>query len=153
MSDWACFIFKPAETGCHWLFRLWVTGLASFSSLLKMAVLGSSGGEWLGFVCKPAKMVNLGFQDVSDLGLPFFFSSLLKMVVLGLTSQWVTGLALLSSLLKMVVLGSPVGEWLSLLYFQVAKYGGPWFSRMWVTGLTLFLSLLKMVILGSPVSE
>ena len=51
VSDWACFVFKPAENGCPWFFRVWVTRLALFSSLLKMIALGSSECEWLGLLC------------------------------------------------------------------------------------------------------
>ena len=50
VSDWAFFVFKPAENSCAWFFRMWVTGLALFSGLLKMVVLGSSESEWLGLL-------------------------------------------------------------------------------------------------------
>ena len=153
VSDRACFVFKPAENGCPWLSRRWVTGLALFSSLLKMIVLGSSGSEWQGLLC---------FQACWN-SCPW------------LSRGWVTGLAFFSSLLKMVVLGSPEGEWQGLLSFQAcwkwlslalqrvsdracfvfkpAEHGCPWLSRMWVAGLAFFSSLLKMVVLGSLVGE
>ena len=51
VSDWAYFFFKLAENGCPWLSSWWVTGLAFFSSLLKMIVLGSPECEWLGLLC------------------------------------------------------------------------------------------------------
>ena len=113
VSDWDCFIFKPAENNCPWhsrrwvtrlalsssllkmgLSRLWVTGLALFSGLLKMVILGFPGGEWL-----------LHYFQLVENGCPW------------LSSMWVTGLALFSSLLKMVVLYTLGGEWLGLLDF------------------------------------
>ena len=156
VSDWACFILKPAENGCPWLFSMWVTGLALFSSLLKMVVWLTLAlqevSDWACFVLKPAEN-----------SCPWLFS------------QWVTWLVLFSSLLKMGVFGSPEGEWLSLLCFQaywkwlslalqhvsdwacfvfkLAENGCPWLSRMWVTGLALFSSLLKMAVLGSLACE
>ena len=96
VGDWACFILKSAKNGCPWFSREWVTELALFLSLLKVVVLGSPGCEWL----------SLLFYKLAENG------------CLWLTSQWVTELALLSSPLKMVVFGSLVGEWIGLLYFQ-----------------------------------
>ena len=170
MSDWACFVFKPAENGCPWLSRRWVTGLALLSSLLKMVVLGSPVCEWLGLLCFQAcwKWLSLTLQGVSDWACFAF-----KPAENGcpwLSSGWVTGLALLSSLLKMVVLGSPDCEWLGLLCFQacwkwlflalqevsdwacvifkLAKNGHPWLSSWWVTGLALFSTCLKWLSLA-----
>ena len=122
---------------------MWVTGLALFSSLLKMVVPGSSVGEWLGLLCFQAcwRWLSLALQFVSDRAC--FVFKLAKNGCPRLSSGWVTGLALFSSLLKMVVLGSPGGEWLCLLSFKPAENDCPWLSSQWVTGLALFSSLLK----------
>ena len=168
VSDRACFVFKPAENGCPWLFSLWVTGLAMFSSLLKMVILGSPDGEWQGLLCFQAcwKWLSLALQGVSD-----WTCFVFKPAENGcpwLSRMWVTGLAFFSSLLKMIVLDSPVGEWHLLCFqacwkwlslalqhvsdracfvFKSAENGCPWLSRRWVRGLAFFSSLLKMVVL------
>ena len=111
VSDWACFVFKPAENDCPWLFRGWVTELALFSSLLKMIVLGSPGGEWLGLLCFQAcwKWLSLALQKVSDWAC--FVFKLAENECPWLSSWWVTGLALFSC-----------WKWLSLALQNVSDW-------------------------------
>ena len=118
VSGWACFVFKPAKIDCPWLLSMWVTGLALFSSLLKIIVHGSPGCKWLGLLCFQVcwKWLSLALQVVSDWACSIFKPD--KNGCSWLFRMWVTELAFFSSLLKMVVLDSPVSEWLSLIYFQ-----------------------------------
>ena len=96
--------------------------LSLFPSLLKMIIHDNLGGEWLGLFCLQAcwKWLSLALQKVSD-WICFVFK-LAENGCLWLSRGWVTelltGLTFFPSLLKIVVLGSPVCEWLSLLYFQ-----------------------------------
>ena len=131
VSNWACFVCKPAENECLWCYSWWVTGLALFSSLLKMVNLGSSVGKWLGLLCYEAswKWWSLALQDVSDWAC-FCFQCL----------KWLS-LAL-----------QDVSGWVCFV-FKPAENGCLWLFSMWVTKLALFSSLLKMVVLGSSVCE
>ena len=117
-SDWACFVVKPAENGCSWLYRGWVTGLALFSSLLRMIILGSLGCEWLSLPFFQAfwKWLFFAHQSVSDWAC--FVCKLTENGCPWLSSGWVTEFAFFSSLLTMMVLDSLGGKWLSLLYLQ-----------------------------------
>ena len=109
VSDRACFVFKPAENGCPWLSSWWVTGLALFSSLLKMVVFGSSGGEWQGLLCFQAcwKWLSFGSPVCEWQGL-LSFQAYWKWLSLAL--QFVSDRA--------------------CFVFMPAENGCPWLSRM-----------------------